>query len=102
MATPSALAATAEVVGKWQDVAPPAGFGAVITIFSTNGVLTMDWNFPDGSNTTEEIIETVSNGGLRQFNPKAGGSDYFVVDAGGALGMYDELGLIRSAPSIYP
>ncbi|MDA1189869.1 MAG: hypothetical protein O2854_09395, partial [Chloroflexi bacterium] len=96
-ATSSGSLNAAVVAGRWQDAAMPHGSGAVITIFSTNGVLTMDWKFPDGSARVVDVIETVSDAGLRQFNPEAGGLDYFVVDAEGALGMYDDLGFFRSA-----
>ena len=99
-ATPTDISAARDVIGKWKDEPPPGGFGGTITIYRTNGTLVMDRDFPDGSNVTDELIETVSSTGQRQFNLKSGGPVYWVVDARGDLGLYDNLGLIRYAMAI--
>ena len=97
---PADISTPLDVIGKWKDEPPPSGFGGTIGIYRTNGTLIMDRDFPDGSNVTDELVETVSSTGQRQFNLKTGGPDYWVINTQGDLGLYDDVGLIRYARAI--
>ena len=86
-----------EVIGKWQDAAPPS-FGGTITIYRSSGILTMERKFPDGSGITRELVEkTVS--GQRRLEEKGRSAlgEYYVIDTRGGLELYDRDGLIRVA-----
>ena len=85
------------LIGKWLDQAPPIGFGATITLYRRQSGYDMEWQFPDGSNTTSKLAETTISG--QTVLKELSSNDYFLVDAQGNLGIYDREGLIRIAKS---
>lgn len=96
-ATPSPDAA--EVIGQWIDEDPHVG--GRLTIHRVNGELLLERKFKDGSSLRKILVERI-RGGKQCLEEKEGNphGQYYVVEASGALAMYDTEGLVKRIPGI--
>ena len=86
---------TGSVIGKWLDDSPYLG-GTTI-IMRENGKINLTQTFKDGSVLKKEMTEK-RQGSRTRYNEKGGSShgEYYLIESGGTLGLYDGMGLIKT------
>lgn len=83
------------VIGKWLDDSPYLGGTTIIE--RKNGKVILTQTFKDGSVLEKEMTEA-RHGSQTRYDEKGGSShgEYYLIESGGALGLYDSMGLIKT------
>jgi hypothetical protein len=82
------------VIGRWQQVTMPAGW---VTIFRRDGQLLARWDYTDGSSGERELEERPDPSGQVRFYERDNSfGEYYVIEADGRLGLFDDDGRIAT------
>ncbi len=88
-----------DVVGKWMDETPFAG--GTLVIFQEGETVKLERTYLDGSSDIRELVERKVDGETRYSKAGANAfSEYYVIDGGGNLRLFDSEGFICEAKRI--
>ncbi|MCH8872431.1 hypothetical protein IH824_06600 [candidate division KSB1 bacterium] len=89
------------ILGRWLEVVPNLPeYNHTIVIRKTDGGYSMETHMKDGSSGSSKVVEYFVAGERRFREPRNTYDEYYVIDNGGGLRMYDREGYIKTASPV--